>query len=72
LAAEFDVPEPTESEITALLALAATAAHASERIAAPLSCWLSAKAGLDPLEAQAVAERLAILMEDQGSGINLT
>jgi hypothetical protein len=38
-----DPPGPDEFE--AILDLAAEAAHASERIAAPVACWLSAKAG---------------------------
>jgi hypothetical protein len=36
---------PTAGELKAILELAAEAAHASERIAAPVACWLSAKAG---------------------------
>jgi imidazolonepropionase-like amidohydrolase len=59
LAAELGVPVPTEQETTDLLALASTAAHASERVAAPLSCWLAARAGLTAAEALAVATRLA-------------
>ncbi|HUZ21878.1 MAG TPA: DUF6457 domain-containing protein [Acidimicrobiales bacterium] len=58
-AAELGVREPTEDEIQSLLALAATAAHASERTAAPLTCWLVGVAGTDPAEAHATAERLA-------------
>jgi hypothetical protein len=59
LATEFGVPVPTEQEATDLLALAGTAAHASERLAAPLSCWLAARAGITAAEALAVATRLA-------------
>jgi hypothetical protein len=59
LAAELDVPVPTEQETTDLLALASTSAHASERLAAPLSCWLAARAGVTAAEALAVATRLA-------------
>jgi hypothetical protein len=59
LATELGVPEPTEQETTDLLALASTAAHTSERLAAPLSCWLAARAGITPAEALAVATRLA-------------
>jgi hypothetical protein len=59
LAAEFGVPAPSEQETTDLLALASTAAHASERLAAPLSCWLAARAGITAAEAMAVATRLA-------------
>jgi hypothetical protein len=36
---------PTADELKAILDLAAEAAHASERIAAPVACWLSAKTG---------------------------
>jgi hypothetical protein len=59
LAAEFGVPAPTEQEATDLLALAGIAAHASERVAAPLSCWLAARAGISAAEALAGATRLA-------------
>lgn len=58
-AAELGVHEPTEDEIQSLLALAGTAAHASERTAAPLTCWLVGVAGTDPAEGRATAERLA-------------
>ncbi len=58
-AAELGIPEPSDAEIESLLALAGTAAHASERTAAPLSCWLVGKAGLDAAAAQAAADRLA-------------
>ena len=45
---------PTRDEFEAILALAAEAAHSSERIAAPVACWVAAKAGVgldDALEA---------------------
>jgi hypothetical protein len=59
LATELGVPVPTEQETTDLLALASTSAHASERVAAPLSCWLAAQAGITAAEALAVATSLA-------------
>lgn len=59
LAAELDVVPPTPAEVEALLELAATAAHASERIAAPVSCWIAARAGRSPRAAAAAARRLA-------------
>jgi hypothetical protein len=40
---------PTPDEFAAVLALAAEAAHASERTAAPVACWISARAGV-PLD----------------------
>ncbi|MGH2870326.1 MAG: DUF6457 domain-containing protein [Solirubrobacteraceae bacterium] len=46
-AEKLGVPAPTESELTAVLDLAGEAAHSSERIAAPLACWLAARAGTD-------------------------
>jgi hypothetical protein len=36
---------PTADEFRAILDLAAEAAHASERVAAPVACWVSANAG---------------------------
>ena len=49
---------PTSAEWSALLDLAAEAAHSSERVAAPIACWVSAKAGLDPGRALTEAEQL--------------
>jgi hypothetical protein len=56
---EIGVQAPSDDEVESLLALAGVAAHASERTAAPLSCWLAALAGRSPGEALAVAKRLA-------------
>jgi hypothetical protein len=47
---------PTPAELEALLALAGVAAHASERPAAPIACWLAARAGVAPEEALARAK----------------
>jgi Domain of unknown function (DUF6457) len=58
LAAEIGVSAPTEQEIDDLLAFSGVAAHASERIAAPVSCYLIAKAGLTPSAAREVAARI--------------
>ena len=63
LAAELGVPEPTDEEIESLLALAGSAAHAAERTAAPLSCWLVGVAGLAPAEARVAIERLAARLQ---------
>ena len=49
------VEEPTDQEVDDLLALAGVAAHASERIAAPVACWVAATAGVDPARAREVA-----------------
>jgi hypothetical protein len=47
-ATALGVAPPTDEEREALLRLAGVAAHASERIAAPIACWVSARAGLSP------------------------
>jgi hypothetical protein len=49
---------PTADELKAILDLAAEAAHASERIAAPVACWLSAKAGRSLEESLALAREV--------------
>lgn len=36
---------PTPEEFKDILELAAVAAHSSERVAAPVACWMSARAG---------------------------
>ena len=52
------VAAPSEGELETLLALAGVAAHASERIAAPVACWLTARAGLEPAAALAMAKEV--------------
>ena len=48
-------PEVTD----ALLNLAGVAAHDSERIAAPIACWMAGVAGVDPAEALERARQYA-------------
>jgi hypothetical protein len=50
---------PTPAEFSALLDLAGEAAHSSERIAAPVACWVAAKAGKPPDEALELARTIA-------------
>ena len=54
-AAALGIAAPTADEREALLELAGVAAHASERIAAPIACWMSARAGVAPDAAHAAA-----------------
>jgi hypothetical protein len=54
-AEQLGTEPPTADELKAILDLAAEAAHASERIAAPVACWLSAKAGRSLEESLALA-----------------
>ncbi len=46
---------PTAEEFAILLDVAGEAAHASERVAAPVACWLTARAGRSPAEALTIA-----------------
>ena len=58
-AERLGIDPPTAEELKAVLDLAAEAAHASERIAAPVACWLSAKAGRSLEESLALAKGIA-------------
>jgi hypothetical protein len=50
---------PNDADIAVLLQLAAVAAHASQRTAAPITCWIAAAANLTPSAALALAESLS-------------
>jgi Domain of unknown function (DUF6457) len=52
------VAPPDPATVDTLLALAGTAAHASERTAAPIACFLVGRAGIDAGEAGRVAEEI--------------
>ncbi len=49
---------PSNEEFKTLLDVAAEAAHSSERVAAPVACWLVARAGVEPAEALKLAREL--------------
>ena len=59
-AAALGVDAPDDATIDALLNLAGTAAHSSERIAAPIACFLVARAGIDIERAQTIADTLEV------------
>ena len=63
-AKQLDNEPPTEEETGEILELAATAAHASERIAAPLACWLAGRDGRPLAELRAIADEVG----PQGAG----
>jgi hypothetical protein len=67
-ASVLGVPPPDEHEIEALLGLAGVAAHASERTAAPISCYLLARSGKSPAEGVALASALAAEGADHSPG----
>jgi hypothetical protein len=58
-AAELGVDPPDAATVETLLALAGTAAHASERTAAPIACYLVGLARVDPATAAAIAAAMA-------------
>jgi hypothetical protein len=47
---------PAQDEIDEILRLAAVAAHSSERIAAPIACWVAGRTGRPASELLEVAE----------------
>jgi hypothetical protein len=64
-ASRLGTATPSDDEVDELLALAGIAAHGSERTAAPVACWMAAKAGCRTGEALAIAKRTAeALAED--------
>jgi hypothetical protein len=57
-AGELGVEVPSEEEVERLLELAAEAAHSSERIAAPVACWLGARSNRPLTELIEIAGRV--------------
>jgi Domain of unknown function (DUF6457) len=58
-AAELSTDPPTNDEIKRLLDVAGVAAHSSERIAAPITCWIAGRTGASLEEIEAAAARLS-------------
>lgn len=54
----LNLPAPDEATVTTLLELAGSAAHASERTAAPIACWLVGQSDLSPDQALAIARQI--------------
>ena len=59
LARRLGLPELGREEIDGLLAMAGTAAHSSERLAAPLCTYLAGRSGRSVEEVRAEVKRLA-------------
>lgn len=57
-ASELGQTPPSADEVDAILKLAAMAAHASERTAAPIAAWLTGASGKSLSEAIDLAERI--------------
>jgi hypothetical protein len=49
---------PSTDEWTTILDLAGEAAHSSERVAAPVACWVAARAGVGPEQALSAAKQV--------------
>jgi hypothetical protein len=50
---------PSPDEWTTILDLAGEAAHSSERVAAPVACWVAARAGAGLEEALSASKQIA-------------
>ncbi len=55
---------PSTDEFKVLLDLAGEAAHSSERVAAPVACWVAARAGVAPEDALRVAREISAADDD--------
>jgi hypothetical protein len=55
---QIGVEPPDQAQFEAILRLASVAAHASERMAAPVACWVAGTTGRPVSELIAVAEAL--------------
>lgn len=58
-ARELGTEPPGEDEVGELLELAATAAHASERITAPIACYMAGRDGRSLAELREAADRVS-------------
>jgi hypothetical protein len=65
-ASRLGTEPPSDDELRTILDLAAEAAHSSERIAAPVACWLSARAGRSLAESLALAREVGASSEQSG------
>jgi hypothetical protein len=57
-AAALGTPAPDDTQFSRLLELAGVAAHASQRTAAPVACWLAARSGRGIDEVLAMAREI--------------
>ena len=57
-AEQAGAPAPSKDQVDDILRLAAVAAHSSERIAAPIACWVAGTTGRPLAELRELAEEL--------------
>jgi hypothetical protein len=67
-AAAAGVERPSVEEIRELLDLAGTAAHASERTAAPIACWIAGRSELGLKQLRSAAEAVAAEKDEGAAG----
>jgi hypothetical protein len=58
-AQRLGVEPPSTDDFKVILDLAGVAAHASERVAAPVACWVAAQAGVELADALQAAREIA-------------
>lgn len=58
-AQEIGLTPPGQDKVDAILELAATAAHSSERTAAPVAAWLAGRSGKSLQEMNEAARRIS-------------
>lgn len=57
-AGAIEAEPPSATEVEAILDLAAAAAHGSERVAAPVACWIAGRSGRPLEELQPLADEI--------------
>lgn len=57
-AAKLGLDPPSEEEFAEILELAASAAHSSERTAAPVACWMAGRVGRPLAELRELADTI--------------
>jgi hypothetical protein len=67
-AREVGLSGPSLEEVRELLDLAGTAAHSSERTAAPLACWIAGRSELSLPQLRAIAEGISAGEDPTGEG----
>lgn len=58
-AERLGIDAPDAATVDVLLELAGVAAHSSERIAAPIACWLVGRTGVEPTAALELAQSIS-------------
>ncbi|MGO9488670.1 MAG: DUF6457 domain-containing protein [Solirubrobacteraceae bacterium] len=57
-AGDAGIERPSPEQVRELLELAGSAAHASERTAAPIACWIAGRSGMSLTQLRDLASRI--------------